>query len=187
MLCDQFCHRAWTVCTWQGYRPNLQRVLHSFIRPTPTRSFRRLYLDGAEPRWLCCGPNRQCVLVVCYLSFARIYRFLWDLLKTRRSVTLRSGNHRWYSSASARACRGGYKCNVCRHIVQCYPLRTAGTQNRGQWARENKTIGIRPAITGSATRSEAFRPPDGVVGIPLNRDMDLAAHFLLYLAILSAV
>jgi len=31
------CHRTWTVCTWQGYRPNLQRVLHPFIRPTSTR------------------------------------------------------------------------------------------------------------------------------------------------------
>jgi len=155
-------------------------------------SFWCLYLDGAQTRWLCCGPNRQCVLVVCYLSFARIYRFLWDLLKTRRSGTLRSGNHRLYSSTTGRACRGGCKCNVCRHIVQWirWPLLSiadfAGTQNCGQWASENRTIGIRPAITGSATVSQAFRPPDGVVGIQVNTDMDLAARFLLFLAVHSA-
>jgi len=99
-------------------------------------SLRRLYLDGAQPRWLCYGPNRQYVLMVCYLSFARIYRFLWDLLKTHRSVTLRSGNRRWYSSTTARACRGGYKCNVCRHIVQWirWPLISiAGCLNTKLW------------------------------------------------------
>jgi hypothetical protein len=80
-----------------------------------------LYLDGAQPCWPCSDPSRLCVLVVCYVSFARIYRFLWTL------VHLDENSPIWYSafwklswhfSTTAIACRGGYKRNVCRHFVK---------------------------------------------------------------------
>jgi hypothetical protein len=166
-------YTAWTVDMWQGYRPNSQR---------DGISFRRLYLDGAQPRCQCSDLNRQCVLVICYVSFARIYRFLWDF------------------SAPCWKLADLIICVLKTFVIffnYCYCMSTFCSVDKvaiaihcglncGQWASENRTIGIRTATTGSATRSEAFRPQDGVEGIAVNTDMDLAARLLLFLAVLSA-
>ena len=104
-----------------------------------------------------------CVIAKSSVRPSGLIRFLYEnlqisvrlyctLLKTRRSGTLRSGNHHWHFSTTARACRSGYKCNVCRHIVQWirWPLLSiadfTGTQSCGQWTSENRTIGTRTAI-----------------------------------------